>query len=231
MVDQKETEFGIRTFAFDPTNGFLLNGKHYELQGTCNHQDMAGVGVALPDALQYFRVARLKEFGCNAIRTSHNPPTAELLEACDHMGMLIMDESRLLGSDSENLRKWDDLIRRDRNHACVAIWSVANEEFSVQDSPQGGNVARTMQDYVQRLDPTRPVTYPAPEGDTFAGINGVIQVRGWNYQVSQGMDNYHAKHPQQPEEGTEQGSTVSTRGIYENDKQRGYVSAYDVNSL
>ncbi len=229
-VDQTETVFGIRTVGFDPTNGFLLNGKHCELQGTCNHQDMAGVGAALPDALQYFRVKKLKEFGCNAIRTSHNPPTPELLDACDRLGMLIMDESRLLGSDSENLRKWDDQIRRDRNHPSVAIWSVANEEFSVQDSPQGGNVARTMQHFVKELDPTRPVTYAAPEGDTFKGINGVIEVRGWNYHVGRGMDDYHAKHPNQPNVGTEQASTVSTRGIYENDKVRGYVSAYDSNA-
>jgi beta-galactosidase len=229
VVDQKETEFGIRTFAFDPTNGFLLNGKHYELYGTCNHQDMAGVGAALPDALQSFRVAKLKEFGCNAIRTSHNPPTPELLDACDHLGMIIMDENRLLGSDAQNMARWDTQIRRDRNHACVGIWSIANEEFSVEDSPQGAAVARTMQDYVHRLDPTRPVTYAAPEGDTFAGINGVIQVRGWNYHVGKDMDAYHAKHPDQPEVGTEQASTVSTRGIYANDKVRGYVSAYDVN--
>ncbi|HEX7652316.1 MAG TPA: beta-galactosidase GalA, partial [Verrucomicrobiae bacterium] len=229
VVDRKETTFGIRSFAFDKDQGFLLNGKPYELKGTCNHQDMAGVGAALPDAIQDFRVNKLKEFGCNAIRTSHNPPTPELLDACDRLGMLIMDESRLLGSDAENLRKWDDQIRRDRNHACVAIWSVANEEFSVQATPQGGNVARTMQEYVLRLDSTRPVTYAAPQGDTFDGINGVIQVRGWNYHVGQDMDNYHAKHPNQPQVGTEQASTVSTRGIYENDKVRGYVSAYDVN--
>ncbi len=229
IVDQKETEFGIRTVGFDATNGFLLNGKHYELYGTCNHQDMAGVGAALPDALQSFRVAKLKEFGCNAIRTSHNPPTPELLDACDRLGMLIMDESRLLGSDSENLRKWDDQIRRDRNHPCVAIWSVANEEFSVEDSPQGAAVARTMQNYVKQLDPTRSVTYAAPEGDTFAGINGVIEVRGWNYHPGPDMDKYHAEHPNQPNVGTEQASTVSTRGIYENDTVRGYVSAYDVN--
>jgi len=229
IVDRQETEFGIRTFAFDPTNGFLLNGKHYELKGTCNHQDMAGVGAALPDALQSFRIAKLKEFGDNALRTSHNPPTPELLDACDRLGMIVMDESRLLGSDKENLQKWDDQIRRDRNHASVGIWSVANEEFSVQASPQGGNVARTMQNYVKALDPTRPVTYAAPQGDTFDGINGVIEVRGWNYHVGRDMDDYHAEHPAQPEVGTEQGSTVSTRGIYENDKARGYVSAYDVN--
>jgi beta-galactosidase len=229
IVDHEETVFGIRTVGFDPTNGFLLNGKHYELYGTCNHQDHAGVGAAVPDALQEFRVKRLKEFGCNAIRTSHNPPTPELLDACDRVGMLIMDESRLLGSDSENLKKWDDQIRRDRNHPSVAIWSVANEEFSVQDSTQGANAARTMQNYVKQLDPTRPVTYAAPEGDTFSGINGVIEVRGWNYHPGPDMDAYHAKHPNQPNVGTEQASTVSTRGIYENDAKRGYVSAYDVN--
>jgi beta-galactosidase len=217
IVDRVETEFGIRSFAFDKD------------KGTCNHQDMAGVGAALPDALQYFRVAKLKEFGCNAYRTSHNPPTPELLDACDRLGMIVMDESRLLGSDEENLRKWKDQILRDRNHASVGIWSVANEEFSVQATPQGGNVARTMQVLVKSLDPTRPVTYAAPQGDTFDGINGVIDVRGWNYHIGQDMDNYHAKHPNQPNVGTEQASTVSTRGIYENDKERGYVSAYDVN--
>ena len=228
-IDRVVTEFGIRSVGFDKDKGFLLNGHPYELKGTCNHQDMAGVGSALPDALQYFRVKKLKEFGCNAIRTSHNPPTPELLQACDHLGMLIMDECRLLGSDEQNLTKWDTQIRRDRNHPCVAIWSIANEEFSVQTTPQAANVARTMQRYVKRLDPTRPVTYAAPQGDTFDGINGVIEVRGWNYHPGPEMDSYHAKHPDQPNVGTEQASTVSTRGIYFNDPARGYVSAYDTN--
>jgi beta-galactosidase len=227
-VDQKETAFGIRTVAFDPNQGFLLNGKHYEIYGTCNHQDAAGVGVAIPDALQVFRVKKLKEFGCNAIRTSHNPPTPELLDACDRLGMLVMDESRLMGSDSANLKKWDDQIRRDRNHASLAIWCIANEQFMVQDTPQAASVARTMQDYVKKLDPTRPVTYAAPEDDVFRGINSVIEVRGWNYHVGSQMDRYHAAHPDQPNVGTEQGSVVSTRGIYENDPKRGYVMAYDI---
>lgn len=226
-VDRKETLFGVRTVGFDAANGFLLNGKHYELYGTCNHQDHACVGAALPDALQDFRVKKLKECGCNAIRTAHNPPTPELLDACDRLGMLVMDESRLLGSDSENLRKWNEQIRRDRNHPCVAIWSIANEEFAVQDSPQGAEVARTMQNYAKRLDPTRPVTYAAPEGDNFWGINGIIEVRGWNYHPGPDMDRYHAKHPTQPNVGTEQASTTGTRGIYRKDPARGYVAAYD----
>ncbi len=228
IVDQEETPFGIRTVGFDPTNGFLLNGRHYELYGTCNHQDHAGVGAAIPDALQEFRVKQLKEFGCNAIRTSHNPPAPELLDACDRLGVLVLDESRLMGSDSGNMKKWDDQIRRDRNHPSVAFWSIANEQFAVQDTPQAANVARTMQDYVKQLDPTRPVTYASPEDNVFRGINSVIEVRGWNYHYGSDMDQYHAEHPSQPNVGTEQASVVGTRGIYTNDPQHGYVAAYDV---
>lgn len=228
IVDQKEATFGIRTVGFDANEGFLLNGKPYRIQGTCNHQDHAGVGTAIPDALQEFRVKQLKEFGCNAIRTSHNPPTPELLDVCDRLGMLVLDESRLMGSDSLNMKKWDEQIRRDRNHPSVAMWCIANEQFMVQDTPQAGSVARTMQDYVKQLDPTRPVTYASPEDDVFRGINSVIEVRGWNYHYGPQMDRYHAAHPTQPNVGTEQASVVGTRGIYENDKARGYVSAYDV---
>ena len=231
VVDRQTTPFGIRTVAFDADRGFLLNGKPYELKGTCNHQDHAGVGAALPDALQSFRIARLKEMGVNAYRTSHNPPTPELLEACDRLGLLVMDENRLLGSDEENLRRWQDQIQRDRNHPSVAIWSIANEEFRTQGTPTGKRVAQTMQNLVRQLDPTRPVTYASPVGNEFEGINSIIEVRGWNYRIGTNrMDAYHAAHPAQPNVGSEQGSTVSTRGIYENDKIRGYVSAYDTNA-
>ncbi|HVU25648.1 MAG TPA: beta-galactosidase GalA [Opitutus sp.] len=229
-VDRVETVFGIRTFGFDAEKGFLLNGKVYELKGTCNHQDHAGVGAALPDALQYFRIAQLKKMGANAYRTAHNPPTPELLEACDRLGMLVMDESRLLGSSAANLEKWDEQIRRDRNHASVAIWSVGNEEFSAQGSAIGGRAAAAMQAMARRLDPSRPVTYNSTLGNEFDPINAVVEVRGWSYRIGvDRMDAYHAAHPQQPNVGSEQGSTVSTRGIYANDPARGYVSAYDDN--
>ena len=226
-VDRQATTFGIRTAVFDADKGFVLNGKPYPIYGTCNHQDHAGVGAAIPDALQDFRVKQLKEFGSNAIRTSHNPPTPELLDACDRLGMLVMNENRLLGSDSDNMRKWDVMIRRDRNHPSIVIWSVSNEEFTVEGTEQGRNTARTMQNYVKRLDPTRPVTYPAPQGDTVGGINSVIEVRGWNYHPGPDMDAYHAKHPLQSNVGTEQGSTTGTRGIYESNQERGHVAAYD----
>jgi beta-galactosidase len=231
IVDRVETEFGIRTVAFDPEKGFLLNGRPYLIKGTCNHQDHAGVGTALPDQLQYFRVAKLKEMGSNAYRTAHNPPTPELLQACDRLGMLVMDENRLLGSDATHLGWLEDFVRRDRNHPSVVVWSLANEEFSVQGTAAGAQVATTMQDMVKRLDPTRPVTYNAPVGNDFSGINSIIEVRGWSYHIGKDtMDAYHDAHPGQPNVGSEQGSTVSTRGIYSNDKQRGYVSAYDDNA-
>ncbi len=231
LVDQVETTFGIRTVAFDADKGFLLNGKPYVIKGTANHQDHAGVGVALPDGLQDFRIAKLKEIGSNAYRSAHNPPTPELLAACDRLGMLVMDENRLLGSDSQNLRRLEALVRRDRNHPSVVMWSVANEEWAVQAAESGGQVATAMQDLVKRLDPSRPVTYAAPMGNEHSGINKVIEVRGWNYNLAaQNMDAYHAAHPRQPNLGTEQGSTVSTRGIYSNDPARGYVSAYDDNA-
>ena len=227
-VDHVETAFGIRTVAFDANRGFLLNGKPYQLKGTCNHQDHAGVGAALPDRLQDFRIAKLKEIGSNAYRTAHNSPTPELLDACDRLGMLVMDENRLVGSDALHLKWFEEQIRRDRNHPSVAMWSLGNEEFSVQSTPEGGRVAATMQALARRLDPTRPVTYNASVGNEFAGINAVIEVRGWSYHIGkENMDAYHAAHPLQPNVGSEQGSTVGTRGIYADDKEHGYVSAYD----
>ena len=227
VVDRVETEFGIRTLAFDANKGFLLNGKPYVVKGTCNHQDHAGVGSAIPDALQNFRVERLKEMGCNAVRTSHNAPTPEWLEACDRLGLLVMDENRLLGSDEENLIYLDGQVRRDRNHPSVFIWSLFNEEPR-QATPDGGRVAATMQRLVHLLDPTRLCTAAANEGDVYEGVNSVLDVRGWNYYIGD-VDSYHQKHPEQPCIGTEQASTLCTRGIYANDAKRGYMSSYDDN--
>jgi beta-galactosidase len=230
VVDRVETPFGFRTFAFDANKGFLLNGEPYTLKGTSNHQDHAGVGSALPDGIQYFRMSRLKDMGCNALRTTHNPPTPELLDACDRLGIIVMDENRQLGSDPHHIELLDEQVRRDRNHASVGIWSLGNEEFDVQGTPSGGRVVSTMQAFVQSLDATRPITCNAAVGDEYEGINEAVQVRGWSYHVGKDMDSYHAKHPLQPNVGSEQGSTVSTRGIYTNDPVRGYVAAYDDNA-
>jgi beta-galactosidase len=174
----------------------------------------------------------LKEFGCNAYRTSHNPPTPELLQACDRLGMIVMDENRLLGSDENNLKLLETEVRRDRNHPSVCIWSICNEE-PTQTQPVSERVGATMQAVVKGLDPTRPVTAAENTGDVFTGLPGTLEVRGWNYNIgtpgggSRGaaMDNYHKEHPDQPNLGTEQGSDRSTRGIYQSDPQRGYLTA------
>jgi beta-galactosidase len=228
IVDREETEFGIRTVAFDPANGFLLNGRHYEIKGTCNHQDHAGIGSALPDALQYFRVAKLKEMGCNAIRTSHNEPTTELLEACDRLGMLVMDENRQLGSDEQNLADLGQEIRRDRNHPSVFIWSLCNEEY-VQQEGEGARIFETMQNLVHRLDPTRLCT-AAMNGwssDEPKGFSRVMDIQGFNYFHQGSMDDFHKKNPSTPCIGTEEASSFYTRGTYVD--ARNYRTAYDTN--
>jgi beta-galactosidase len=226
-ADRYETSFGIRSIHHDPDRGFFLNGKPVKVQGTCNHQDHAGVGSALPDALQSYRVARLKAMGCNAYRTSHNPPTPELLDACDRLGMLVMDETRTFSSDPEALADLEVLVRRDRNHPSVIWWSIGNEE-PAQGTDRGARIADSMKRLVRRLDPTRPVTM-AMNGGWGHGASAVLDVQGFNYGRGPDYDAFHKRFPHQPTLGSETASTVATRGIYANDPERGYVSAYDVN--
>jgi beta-galactosidase len=226
VVDRYDTTFGIRSIRFDPDKGFSLNGRPVKIQGTCNHQDHAGVGTALPDRIQSYRIERLKAMGSNAYRTSHNPPTPELLDACDRLGMLVMDETRMMSSAPEGLSQLERLILRDRNHPSVVIWSLANEEPE-QGTGTGARILSSMKRLARRLDPSRPVT-AAMNGGWGHGISAVVDVQGFNYR-DRAIDDFHKKFPRQPTVGTETASTVSTRGTYKNDYQRGYVSAYDVN--
>jgi beta-galactosidase len=226
VVDRYETPFGIRTIRFDTDQGFFLNGKPVKIKGTCNHQDHAGVGSALPDRIQYYRIEKLKEMGVNGYRTSHNPPTPELLDACDRLGMLVMDETRTMSSSPEALANLEAMIRRDRNHPSVIIWSLGNEEPE-QGTERGARIVRAMKRLARRLDPSRPVT--AAMDDAWGqGISAVVDVQGFNYKHGAEIDEFHRRFPKQPTIGSETGSTVSTRGIYANDKEQGYVSAYDV---
>ena len=236
ITDTDDTNFGIRTIRFDPDKGFFLNGESVKMKGTCNHQDHAGVGAALPDRLQYYRIERLKDMGSNAYRTSHNPPTPELLDACDRLGMLVMDETRLMSSNPEGLSQLSRLIRRDRNHPSVVIWSLGNEERE-QGTERGAQIVNTMRSLVRRLDPTRPVTV-AMNGGWGRGVSSVVDVQGFNYgnaggrggnQAAKNIDDFHSKFPKQPSVGSETASSFFTRGIYVTDKEKGYISAYDVN--
>jgi beta-galactosidase len=226
LTDLNETAFGIRSVRFDAEKGFFLNDKPVKIKGTCNHQDHAGVGSALPDRLQYYRIERLKEMGSNGLRTSHNPPTPELLDACDRLGMLVMCETRMMSSNPEGLSQLERMIRKYRNHPSIFIWSLGNEERE-QGTPRGARIVSSMKRVANKLDPSRLVTI-AMNGGWGQGASAVLDVQGCNYSDGK-MDDFHQKFPKQPMIGTETASTVCTRGIYENDKERGYVSAYDLN--
>jgi beta-galactosidase len=228
VADVCNTTFGVRMVRFDPTNGVFINGQHVEIQGMCNHQDHAGVGSALPDRLQYFRIERLKEMGCNAIRTSHNAPTPELLNACDQLGMLVLDENRRFGTNVEPLFELKNDVMRDRNHPSVFAWSLANEEFDLQSSPTGQVVMAVMQNLVHSLDSTRKCTAAINGSLGGTGFTAVLDVQGLNYNIPGNLDSYHSSNPNSPIIGTEVGTTVTTRGIYTNDKVNGYVASYDI---
>ena len=220
-VDRYETPFGIRTVKFDAEKGFFLNGKSVKLKGTCNHQDHAGVGAALPDAVQYYRIRKLQEMGCNSLRTSHNPPTSELLDACDELGMLVFDETRMMSSNPEGLNQFANLVRRDRNRPSVFMWSMGNEEGQA-NGDKGVLILTAMKGVATKLDGTRPVSI-APTGAI--GTGGLVEcdVVGYNY-MDPGAEAYHKEHPDKPVIGTETVSAVCTRGIYITDSDKGYVA-------
>jgi beta-galactosidase len=221
-----EVSCGYRTIRFDADHGFFLNDEPLKLKGTCNHQDHAGLGVAVPDSIHEFRIRRLKEMGCNAIRCAHNPPAPELLDACDRLGMLVMDENRNFGSSPEHLAQLRSMVVRDRNHPSVILWSVCNEE-AIQGTIVAGNIARAMQAEVKRLDPSRPVTAAVSGGILNDGaIGDVIEIMGINYQLP-ANDAYHAKKPNVPVIAAETHSTFSTRGEYETDPKRFIFASYD----
>jgi beta-galactosidase len=224
VVDRYETPFGIRTAEFDAEKGLLVNGKSVKLKGTCNHQDHAGLGAALPDSVQYYRVGKLQEMGCNSIRTSHNPPTPELLDACDQMGMLIFDETRMMSSNPEGLSQFENLVRRDRNHPSVFMWSMGNEEGQA-NTARGGLILSAMKAVAKEHDGSRPVSI-APAGAIGTGGLEVCDVAGYNYMDPQ-AEEFHKKHPDKPVMGTETVSAVGTRGIYITDRAKGFVSSYD----
>jgi beta-galactosidase len=226
VVDQETVKFGVRTITVDKDKGLFLNGKPVKVQGVCCHQDHAGVGSALPDYLQYYRIQLLKDMGVNGYRTSHNPPTPELLDACDSLGMLVLDETRLLNSGAEYGAEWAKLILRDRNHPSIFMWSIGNEEWMIQQSNWGKRIAQNQVLKQQELDPSRTCTYAANVGNVWHGVNEVIPVRGFNYNLG-GLDGYRREHPDQPIIGTEVASTVSTRGIYYKDTVNAYVPDYD----
>ena len=199
LLDQQETHFGIRSLAWSAENGFVLNGKSIKLCGGCLHHDNGILGAAAFDHAEERRVRLLKEAGFNALRTSHNPPSPAFLDACDRLGMLVLDEAFDCWENGKNgqdyhvvfKEQWqhdlDTMVERDRNHPSVVIWSIGNE-VGERATPVGARIGARLADEVRRLDPTRPVTSAicpvgkAPWTDT-DGLFAALDIGGYNYTL------------------------------------------------
>lgn len=226
VIDIYNTTFGIRTILWDPDKGFFLNGRHVKIKGTNNHQNHAGVGTAIPDALHGWRLRQLKDMGNNAYRTAHYPPTPALLEAADRIGMLILNENRLMGTTDQVMDYLRRLIVRDRNHPSVVLWSIGNEEWMIEGNDRGAKMALQMQAYARKFDSSRPIN-AAVSGSWGGGISSVVEVMGYNYLRHGDTDLHHSRFPWQASLGTEEGSTNTTRGVYVDDMEKQHLSAYD----
>lgn len=226
VVDSYETPFGIRTIHFDPDKGFFLNGERVQIQGVCCHQDHAGVGIAVPDNLNAWRIKQLKKYGVNSYRASHNPPTISVLNACDTLGVMVLDELRVLSSSEEGLEQLAYTIRRDRNHPSVILWCLGNEEPAIQGSEKGRKIIERMKQYQRQLDPSRLST-AAMNGSWGEGFTKAVDVQGSNYHHIGNMDQIHKDFPALPMLLTEEASTVTTRGEYKTIPEKGIHQAYD----
>jgi beta-galactosidase len=225
--DAERVTFGVRTAKFTADKGFFLNGKSTKIQGTCNHQDHAGVGAAVPDSLQWFRLAVLREMGGNAVRTSHNMPAPEWVEACDRMGMMMMCETRQMSSNPEGMAQLEAMVKRYRNSPSIILWSVGNEENQLQGpmAEQGARIAADMVRLCHELDPTRVVS-AAVNGNNEQGVSDAFDIIGFNYDLKL-PEKFHQEHPNRPIYGSETSSAIGTRGVYASDPLRNTVNSYD----
>ena len=224
LVDTYTTVTGIRHVAFDADRGFFLNGRPLKLKGANMHQDHPGVGVGIPDALQIYRLKQLKSFGCNAYRSSHNPMTPEMLDACDSLGILVIEENRLVGVNEEHTRLLKRMIERDRNHPSIILWSIGNEEWGIEWEESGTRIAATMREYCHRFDPTRLVTAASSSGPT---ILIPVDVAGYNYILQNPVEQHRKDYPQRCAYGSEETTGSGTRGIYFDAYDKGHMMAYN----
>ena len=224
IVDSYETTTGIRHIAFDADKGFLLNGKRVKLKGVNMHQDHAGVGAGIPDGLQEWRLLQLKKFGCNAYRSSHNPMTPEALDACDRLGILVIEENRLMGINKEHTDLLGRMIRRDRNHPCIILWSMGNEEWGLEWNELGTRIAEAMRGYCHLFDPTRPMTVASSSGPH---ILIPADVAGYNYILQNPVEQHRLDYPERCALGSEETTGCGTRGVYFNVSDGRRPSAVD----
>lgn len=227
LLDVQTYNIGFRTFVADPNRGFLLNGKPFKMKGTCNHMDHAGIGLALPDAICEYRIKLLKDLGTNTYRNAHNMAMPMLLNACDRQGMLLINENRLFESSPEVLEQARQMVRYARNHPCVIMYSMFNEE-AMQATREGTNIFRRLKNAVKELDDTRLVT-AAMGGGTFDpnGTSPLMDITGVNYSIPYAPEGVHKMFPNQPVFGTENCSVVATRGCYKTDAEKCLCACYD----
>ncbi|MEJ2077214.1 MAG: beta-galactosidase GalB [Acidobacteriota bacterium] len=225
--DEYETPFGIRDFSFDRDKGFFLNGRSMKINGVCDHHDLGCLGAAVHTRALERQLEILKGMGVNAIRTSHNPPTPELLDLCDRMGLVVMDEAfdmwKMGKTEYDYHLDWDewhqrdlqDMVLRDRNHPSVIIWSIGNE-VREQWEESGVEMARELSGIVRGLDTTRPITSamnnPRPENSIIR--SGALDLIGFNYH-HQAFPNFLEEFPGQKFVATETCSALATRGSYD----------------
>lgn len=225
VVDRYETVFGVRTIKFDAAHGFWLNGVLTEINGVCNHHDLGALGAALNLRALERQLRLLKELGCNAIRTSHNPPAPELLDLCDRLGFMVMVEAfdawRTAKRTNDYSVLFDDwhekdlraMVRRDRNHPSVVLWSIGNEILE-QSDPDGWKLALHLANIVRDDDATRPVTAALHKPEAMTnGFQRVLDVYGCNYGPHRYTE-FRRLNPDVPLIGSETASCVSSRGEY-----------------
>lgn len=226
--DAVEQRFGFREIEMTPDRGLFLNGRHVKIKGVCAHQDYGLTGKAVPDNLCRHRVSLFREMGANAFRASHYPHPEATMDACDEQGLLVMDETRRYESNEEAVAQLEAMVRRDRNHPSVFLWSTGNEEMAYHGMEQGHRIHRALEHVIRRLDPTRPVT-TAITNVHDASVYTICEVIGINYNLLQ-LDDLHRRFPEKPFVSSENCAVGSTRGWYWGDSpERGYMDARDFN--
>ena len=240
LKDEYSTRFGIRTLEIIPDEGMFINGEPAKFKGVCNHHDLGPLGAAVNDAAIRRQIRIMKEMGCNAIRTSHNMPAPELVEACDEMGMMLMLETfdewrtpKLANGYHKYFDEWAErdlvnLIHHYRNNPSVVMWCIGNEVPDQGDKMWGPKLSRFLQDICHREDPTRYVTQgmDQPHNVVYNNMAAMMDVAGFNYRPWHYGNSYQAL-PQQIILGTETASTVSSRGVYKFPVERRSMATYD----
>lgn len=233
--DTKISNFGIRTTHFDADKGFFLNGRHVKIKGVCCHYDHAGVGIGIPDTIHRYRIEKIKEMGANALRLSHYPPSQELLNICDELGVLVFSEVRRMSSAEDDIESLRYMIRSGRNHPSVFLWGIGNEEIFSQHRPETARTTLTMKAEIKKLDPTRPITSAVvcwdgerryDNAEKYVEVTKNLDVMGFNY-CHTAWDDYHERVPSQPVIITEEASNSGTRGCYSTNESSGQYCVLD----